>query len=262
MVQLIVQLRKFLTVWKQKHRCEDKAVSIAEHLAALKHALVAAVLIVFLAFCFTFVFSKSILNWLLSVAEGCGYSMVFLSPQEILIQQLRIAGISALLFGSPLVFMCVYSFVKVALSKKERVAIVCLCTAAYVLFWCGMLFAQKLAYPLILQFFTGVNAGYSVTSAVSVEGYVTLAITVFTIFGCVTELPVCCIVLALAGALSYETMRKMEKPAIVLMFVVGAVITPPDVVSQLLVAVPLTVLYKVSEVLVWLCWRMGKREKK
>lgn len=250
-------------MWKKrlmkKRSRRDEAVPLEQHLKALRTLLLQVCIVFAAAFSGTFAVSKMILNWFIGVAEDSGYKLVYLSPQEVVLQQFRIAGMGGLLLGLPLIAVSLYWFIRVALSRKERVAAVLLCMAGCLCFCLGVVFACMLAYPLMLQFFYGVNSGYSIASAVSVGGFIDLAFLVFLIFGCVTELPVFCVLLALAGVMTLDRMRVAEKPVFVAAFIIGALLTPPDVVSQLLVAVPLIVLYKLSEVLVWICQKRNKR---
>lgn len=195
---------------------------------------------------------------MICLADTNGYQMVYLSPHEVLLQQFRIAGAGALFFGLPLLVVLVYGFLRIALKKKERIAIGTLGVIGYALFWCGLIFAYKIMCPLMLRFFYDVNNLYNIASAVSVESFLSLVITVFVVFGSIMELPVVCTALALLGVLSHGVMKSVEKPDIVLMFLASAVVTPPDVVSQLMVAIPLVLLYKISEGLVWICRRHKK----
>lgn len=244
----------------KKRSSQDEALPLAQHLAALRALLLQISAVLVLAFSGTFIVSKRLLDWLISIAEDSGYELVYLSPQEIVLQQFRIAGMGALLLGLPLIVASVYRFVRVALNSRERVMAVLLCMAGCLCFCFGVVFAYRLVYPLMLQFFYGVNSGYSIASAVSIGSFIDLAFLVFMIFGCITELPVFCVLLAFAGLLTVDRMKMAERPVIVVMFVISALLTPPDVVSQLLVAVPMAVLYKLSEVLVWVCQRRKRRQ--
>lgn len=245
---------------KQKKRHKgDEAVPLVQHLAELKRMVLTTALIFVFFFTGTFVFSKQLLESLIRLAEGCGYEIMYLTPQEIVMQKFRIAGSGAVLLGAPLMLFGVYRFIRIALNKRERLAGIMTAVFGYGAFWLGAVFAYRVTYPLMLQFFIGVNNEYVAASAVSIEGFISLAFTVFLVFGCITELPVFCVLLAETGVLTVGKMRMAEKTVVVAMFALGALITPPDVISQLLVAVPMIVLYKFSELLVWICEKRKKR---
>lgn len=253
-------LKKLENLKKRKNRI-DELHPVAYHLAALRRLLASIAAVFVLAFFITFFFSDEILSWIILTAGNSGYRMVYLSPQEIMIQQFRIAGMGALLFGAPFILFCLYCFVRIALNKRERRFALAVASAGYLCFWAGLYFVCRLVFPLMLQFFIGVNQGYDIISTVSVKNFIDLYFMICVIFGVITELPVVCVFLAAAGILTTDRMRMVEKPVIVAAFVIGAVITPPDIISQLLVAVPVVMLYKVSEFLVWIFQMRHKKSK-
>ena len=116
-----------------------------------------------------------------------------------------------------------------------------------ILFCVGVLFAYKLMMPFMLRFLsTGIEGAEYIQTTTSIESYVSLCLTMFIIFGCVFEMPLVTIILAKMGIANPEIMKKGRGVAIVLIFLIAAIITPPDIVSQCFVAVPMCLLYFVS----------------
>ena len=108
----------------------------------------------------------------------------------------------------------------------------------------------------MLEFLISLSSGSSVSATVSVQSYISFLMTVFMVFGFIFELPMVSVLLTQMGFLKAEWMKKGRKIVIVGIFFIAAVITPPDVVSQVMVAVPMLVLYELSIVLCMLCQRL------
>ena len=114
------------------------------------------------------------------------------------------------------------------------------------LFCVGVLFAYKVTLPFMLNFLVTLEGTDYITASISIESYINLCLTMFIIFGCVFEMPLVTIILAKMGIANPEIMKKGRGVAIVLIFLVAAIITPPDIVSQCFVAVPMCLLYFIS----------------
>ena len=116
-----------------------------------------------------------------------------------------------------------------------------------ILFCVGVLFAYKLMMPFMLRFLsTGIEGADYIQTTTSIESYVSLCLTMFIIFGCVFEMPLVTIILSKMGIANPEILKKGRGVAIVLIFFIAAVVTPPDIVSQCMVAIPMVLLYFVS----------------
>ena len=115
------------------------------------------------------------------------------------------------------------------------------------LFCVGVLFAYKLMMPFMLRFLsTGIEGAEYIQTTTSIESYVNLCLTMFVIFGCVFEMPLVTIILSKMGIIYPELLKKVRGVAIVCIFLVAAVVTPPDIVSQCMVALPMVLLYFIS----------------
>jgi sec-independent protein translocase protein TatC len=111
----------------------------------------------------------------------------------------------------------------------------------------GVLFAYKLMMPFMLRFLsTGIEGAEYIQTTTSIESYVNLCLTMFVIFGCVFEMPLVTIILSKMGIIYPELLKKVRGVAIVCIFLVAAVVTPPDIVSQCMVALPMVLLYFIS----------------
>ena len=116
-----------------------------------------------------------------------------------------------------------------------------------ILFCVGVLFAYKLMMPFMLRFLsTGIEGAEYIQTTTSIESYVNLCLTMFIIFGCVFEMPLITIILSKMGIINPQILKQVRGVAIVVIFFIAAVVTPPDIVSQCMVAGPMVLLYFVS----------------
>ena len=123
----------------------------------------------------------------------------------------------------------------------------------------GVFFAYKISIPFMLNFFVSVNTTANIVANISIENYIGMLLMVFLVFGIVFELPVVAVILTQLGLLRPEWMIAARPVAIVVIFFIGAVITPPDIVSQCLISFPMVVLYQLS---IYLCKFFCKRRDK
>ena len=123
-------------------------------------------------------------------------------------------------------------------------------------------FAYRIMLPFMLQFLIGVSLGTDISAAITVGNYISFLLTMFVIFGLVFELPVVSVMLTQLGILKVEWMKKARRFVIVISFVVAAIITPPDVVSQIMVGIPMLILYQLSIILCMISEKLRRRYKK
>ena len=146
----------------------------------------------------------------------------------------------------PVALYQIYAFAKPGLKRSESFFFKLVLLLGLMLFCVGILFAYKVTLPFMLNFLVTLEGTDYITASISIESYINLCLTMFIIFGCVFEMPLVTIILAKMGIANPEIMKKGRGVAIVLIFLVAAIITPPDIVSQCFVAVPMCLLYFIS----------------
>ena len=227
-----------------------------EHIVALRSCLIWALLSWVLCCIFVGVFSPTVLAWLKQPAaelEAAGkIRIVSLNLTGGFSQIMSIAMWGGPALSFPFVMYFILRFVFPALTKKEKVAILFFLLAGTVFFGIGVAFAYGQLAPNVVRFFDVVNnwVGLSVTE-VQIENYVPLILKLVLAFGLVFQVPLILFVLGWLGVISSDSLSSWRRFAIVLAFFLGMVLTPPDPMSQILMAGPLILLYELS---IWGVW--------
>lgn len=238
-------------ILKNPDEYNDPPRPFMEHIVALRSCLIWALLSWVLCCIFVGVFSPTVLSWLKEPAselEAAGkIRIVSLNITGGFGQIMSIAMWGGTALSFPFVMYFILRFVFPALTKKEKVAILFFLLAGTVFFGIGVGFAYGQLAPNVVRFFDVVNAwvGLSVTE-VQIENYVPLVLKLVLAFGLVFQIPLILFVLGWLGIISSDSLRSWRRFAIVLAFFLGMVLTPPDPMSQLLMAIPLILLYEVS----------------
>jgi sec-independent protein translocase protein TatC len=158
---------------------------------------------------------------------------------------LKITMMAALLLALPVVLYQVWAFVAPGLYSHEKKLVLPLVISSTVLFIAGVAFCYFFVFGKVFTFIQSF-APKSITAAPDIEAYLSFVLTMFVAFGAAFEVPIVVIVLARMGLVSIEKLKSFRGYFIVLAFIVAAVITPPDIVSQLALAIPMCLLYEVG----------------
>jgi sec-independent protein translocase protein TatC len=168
---------------------------------------------------------------------------------------IKVAMMTAFLGALPVILYQVWAFIAPGLYAHERKMIVPMVFASLVLFACGMAFAYFLVFPVVFGFIVGI-APVGVAVMTDIGKYLDFVITMFLAFGITFEVPIVVVSLALTGMVEIEKFKEARPYVIVGAFVIGAIFTPPDVVSQIMLAVPLWLLYEIGVIVAgWLIKR-------
>ena len=167
---------------------------------------------------------------------------------------LKVAMMAALLIALPYILYQVWRFVAPGLYAHEKRLVVPLIIASTLLFFCGMAFAYFAVFPVVFGFITAA-APEGVAVMTDIDKYLSFVLGMFVAFGVTFQVPVVVVLLVRMGIVSVEKLREIRSYVIVGAFVVGAIFTPPDVVSQFMLAIPLWLLYEAGIVVA--AW-MGK----
>ena len=229
---------------KRKKKAEvmedDGSMTLTGHLKELRNRLIICAVVFVVSVVITLMYADRLIDILTAMGQGY-YTFVSIAPQEKLMQYFRVSLLAAFVITVPVALYQIYAFAKPGLKKSETFFLKLVILLGLALFCVGVLFAYKLMMPFMLRFLsTGIEGAEYIQTTTSIESYVNLCLTMFMIFGCVFEMPLVTIILY------PELLKKARGVAIVCIFFVAAVVTPPDIVSQCMVALPMVLLYFIS----------------
>lgn len=231
----------------------DAEMELKDHVREMRNRLLVCIVIFLAVFGVSMYKANNLLSLFLSLANGTDIKrqFAFLYPQEVFIQYLSISALVGVIVTIPVILYEVGMFVAPAVDNKLPFFLFII--SAGILFYIGMAFCIFVMLPFVMNYFSTINAQVSATGMISIEKYMSLIKTMILSFGFVFEIPVIVTVLSKVGILTPERMLKFRNPYTVLSFLVSAIITPPDVTSQIIVAVPMVILYQISYVICKKC---------
>ena len=234
---------------------KDKQLTFFEHLEELRSRIVKSAIIIIAASCLFYGYVDRLIPFLI---KPVGH-VVFTSPAEAFVAQIMLAFFGGIFLSMPVVLYQVWQFVSAGLTETERKYIVIFIPLAYAFFTLGCAFAYFAVLPAMLKFFLSFSTPY-VMPMITVSQYISFVGTVVLSFGFIFELPLAIVLLTKIGIATPQFLVEKRRHAIVLIFIVSAVLTPsPDWVSQLIMAIPLTVLYEISIIFSKLTYRLNAR---
>ncbi|MBQ6457519.1 MAG: twin-arginine translocase subunit TatC [Kiritimatiellae bacterium] len=241
----------------------DPPMTLLAHLAAVRDMLVFSLASWVGGAVVAIVFSPQILSWLKSPAAAERELLQGLDLTSGFSTMMSIALWGGIAIAFPLVSYAVLRFVSPALTKREKVSILCILVSGGALFLAGAWLCYARTLPLVVEAFQSINRwlGLSVET-IRIEGYIAIVLRTVVAFGLVFQLPLALFVMGMFGLVSSEALRGKRRLAIVLAFFLAMFLTPPDPISQLVMAIPLCLLYELSIWAVWLRERSrGGREQ-
>ncbi len=242
---------------------DDSKAPLIDHLIELRTRLLWSVGAIIIAFLICFAFAEQIFALLVRPLAAAGQEkVIFTQVFEAFFVKVRVAFFGALMLSFPVVATQMWRFVAPGLYRKEKLALLPFLAATPFLFAAGACFAYFVAIPTALKFLLGFqgdlgNSGVSQEALPSVGEYLSFIMQFLFAFGAAFLLPVLLMLLNRAGILSREQLVGFRRYFIVAAFVIAAIFTPPDVVSQLLLAIPLILLYEVSLIAIRI---MGRKD--
>lgn len=229
----------------------DQQESFISHLIELRNRLIRAVASVVLIFICLFPWANDLYSLLaqpLIAKLPQGSQMIATGVASTFFIPLKVAMMAAFLVALPYVLYQMWAFIAPGLYQHERKLAMPLLVASVLLFFVGMAFAYFLVFPVVFGFLAGATPE-GVNFAPDIGAYLDFVMTLFIAFGVTFEVPVVVILLVITNLVSVQKLREARPYVIVGAFVIGAVFTPPDVISQIMLAIPLWLLYELGIIL-------------
>ncbi|MFP5259156.1 MAG: twin-arginine translocase subunit TatC [Acidobacteriota bacterium] len=238
-----------------------KEAPLLEHLLELRTRLVRCLIAVGVGFALSYSFAERLLGILLKPLTDvmpAGSKLIATGLPETFFTVMKLALVAGAFVASPYIFYQLWQFVAPGLYKEERKIIIPVAVATAFCFVAGALFGYFVVFPFGFKFFVDYASDY-ITVMPTISAYFSLAVTLLFAFGLIFELPVFIFFLTSLGMVSTKALRKFRRWAILLSFIVSAILTPtPDAINQLLMAGPMVVLYEVG---IWVSWFVDKPRK-
>jgi sec-independent protein translocase protein TatC len=242
---------------------DDTKQPFMSHLEELRQRFIKSFIAVGIAFSVAYYFVEDLFSLLIAPLTKVmpeGSSLIFTNLTEMFFTYLKTAFIAGILIACPVVFYQAWKFIAPGLYQNEKKYVVPFVIASTILFIGGALFGYFIVFPLGFKFFLGYS-NENIKAMPSVKQYFSLALKLLLAFGLVFELPVVIFFLSKIGVVTVDLLKKNRKYAILLAFIIGAILTPPDVVSQCLMAVPLIILYEIGIIIARFTGPAKKEEK-
>lgn len=221
---------------------------MTEHLTELRNRLLVACVVVIVGMGLCYVFKEPLFNILVSpvlTGEKAPSQLIFIGVPELFFTYLKLSFLGGLFIGFPVILWQIWIFIAPGLYKNERNMVAPFLFFTPFLFYAGGLFTYFIVMPLVTEFFFQFQTE-TVVALPSVKNYLAFFSKMVFAFGLAFEMPVLILLLVKAGVVKLETLRKSRRYAIVVIFIMAAVLTPPDPMSQMLLALPMIILYEVA----------------
>ena len=238
---------------------DDTALPITDHLAELRNRIFKILVAWLVGAGLAWSFSEQIFSYLLAPAVAAlgpeGGQLQAIAPTEIFFTYLKSALLAGFVLALPVIFWQIWSFIAPGLYQNEKRFVVPFVVISTVLFVGGAFFGYSVVFPIMFSFFTGFDSDF-VRSAWTMREVFAMTTRLFLAFGIAFELPVVVFFLSLSGIVTAKQLFKGTPYAVLAVFVAAAVLTPPDVFSQVFLALPMIGLYLLG---VLVAWFFGKR---
>jgi len=227
---------------------DEKKLPLTTHLQELRKRLILSFIAVGGGFALCYTFAEKIFDILaapLLEMMPQGGSLIFTSVAEAFFTYMKVAFVAGLILASPFVLYQIWAFVAPGLYRHEKKYVVPFVLAGSFFFALGIFFGYYVALPIGFKFLLGFATDF-IKPLPSMKEYLSFSIKFLLAFGLVFEFPVVLVLLARIGVVDAKTLARQRKYAILLIFVFAAIVTPPDIVSQVIVALPMIGLYELS----------------
>ncbi|NYB74720.1 twin-arginine translocase subunit TatC [Sedimentibacter hydroxybenzoicus DSM 7310] len=243
---------------KKQEKDDAKSLTLVEHLTELRKRLIYSSVVLIVSVFVSYNFSEVIVRYIIDIAPNINF--VFIAPAELLLSYVKIAVISGFVVSAPFLILQIWIFVSPGLKKKEKRTIATSLFVGGIFFIAGVVFAFLVVLPIMLQFFMGFQIE-EIEEMISFSSYLTFVINTLLSFGIIFELPIIMVILTRFRIISVSFIKKNRKYTILIIFIVAAILTPPEVITQILLAVPMILLFEVGVLFASLIERKEKKKK-
>ena len=219
----------------------EQSMTFLSHLEELRQRIFWMVITLVLATIGAYLFAEELILFFSRPIE----ELVFIKPFEAFLVKIKVSLFAGCLMAIPVIFYQLWSFVAKGVTRKEKKIILVYLPLSILLFFSGALFANTLIVPVGMQFFLSQSMA-TLIPMISISAYFSFLFLMLLVFGLMFELPLVVFFLSQFGLLTPDALKRQRRVIIVLLFIIAAFLTPPDIISQVLLAVPLWLLLEIS----------------
>jgi sec-independent protein translocase protein TatC len=246
-----------------------KKISLAEHFQDLKKRILYSVIGFLISFIFSYYYSEELFVHLLAplakIMEGENHKMIYTGLTEAFFTYLKLSIYMGILLSLPIILSQIYLFIAPALYNKERRTLLPYLIISPLLFILGTILLYNFIIPTAWKFFLSfekpvITGGIAIQLEAKISEYLSLVMDLIFAFGLAFQMPILLCLLTEIGIITPNFLMKKRKFAIILIFIIAAIITPPDVISQIGLAIPMMILYELSIVSCKLIYKKGQNK--
>ena len=233
---------------QQRTQSPEKSVTLFDHLLELRNRLLRAILGVVIVFCSLVYFAQDIYQYLaqpLLQTMPIGSQMIATDVASPFFAPFKLTIVLSVFLAMPYILYQMWSFIAPGLYRNEKRLIAPLMLGSTLLFYGGIAFAYFVVFPVVFAFFTSV-APEGVVIATDISSYLDFVLKLFFAFGAAFEIPIAVVLMCWTGVTSPNSLRNKRPYVVVGVFVIGMLLTPPDVISQSMLAIPMLLLFELG----------------
>lgn len=222
-----------------------------DHLIEIRKRLLSVFLVYFIIFCFCYYFCEEISQILITPLLPVVKEIIFTNLTEVFFTYIKLSAFTAFIVTIPFLLLQIYLFIEPALYKNEKKIVLLLFILSPILFILGAFFVFYFVLPKAINFFISFEQSKIATLTIlpRISEYISLALSLIFAFGMAFQLPIILMILCLLNLITSKKLRSARRFSIVINFIIAAILTPPDIFSQLMLAIPLVLLYEISIIL-------------
>jgi sec-independent protein translocase protein TatC len=227
---------------------QDRAQPLVAHLTELRNRLLRSIFSILLIFCGLFYFANDIYAYVSKPLRDLlppNATMIATEVASPFLTPFKLTMVAAVFLAMPYVLYQLWSFIAPGMYKNEKRLAIPLLFSSVLLFYAGAAFAYYVVFPLVFGFFTSVGPT-DVTIMTDINRYLDFVLKLFFAFGLAFEIPIAAVIVIRAGIITADELASKRAYIIVACFVLGMLLTPPDVISQALLAIPMWILFEIG----------------
>lgn len=222
----------------------QERMDICSHLGELRSRLLRICACIFVCTGIALFWNRYFLESLLALSNG--YQFILYAPQAMAVQSVKLAVLVGVCISMPVILLQIWGFIRPALLPKEKGLLRGLLWFGSILFFMGCLFAYKMIIPFTLRFFLSLDMPDAMQTYVSIDAYLSFVCTMLLVFGILFEVPIVILLLDVTGIVTAQQICALRKYIIVLCMITAGIITPPDVFSLIITALPMLLLFEIG----------------